>query len=151
MKLACVISGPFSCNNLSLLSGSSPVEAPYATLEEVLGGGRIVVHETGHVNQLEINTADMYAHRALFRKLWRKLLESAAAAALASRHLQAKPALAPEALRAWMEALAAAAAEERLITDRIRIRTRRLAGAVRTDTKDRIHPENPVHVSHLGA
>jgi glucose/arabinose dehydrogenase len=51
MKPTSLITGPFTCDNLSLylvLDAEAPVNSPYTTLEEALTAGRIVVHETGN-------------------------------------------------------------------------------------------------------
>jgi hypothetical protein len=99
----------------------------------------------------QINSAEVYASAGLFRKYWRKLLESAAVEAVAE--LPAEPVtVTPPGLAVvaeFLKATSRAAGREQKITERVTLKTRRRGGDVLFETHDTAHPAAAVHRSYL--
>src|SRR6184192_3275599 len=56
------LSGPYTCDNLTiyLIHGPSLLKDDYVTLPEAMASKKVIVHETGNVNELAVeNTSDV--------------------------------------------------------------------------------------------
>jgi hypothetical protein len=88
----------------------------------------------------EINTADAYGSRLLFRKLWSKLLDAAILEAIAELGRPRKEeanSTTPEAVRQWFnQADEAEVADRQEVPPRVRVDTRRIGRTVVFDTRD---------------
>jgi len=98
----------------------------------------------------QINSADLYASTALFRKLWAKLLNATAVEALAEldKHNLFKAVTAEEVRAALAEAERGAAAEKD-VTARIRLVTRETGRFVFFETRDLLRDGSWIHRNYV--
>ncbi len=98
----------------------------------------------------QINSADLYASTALFRKLWAKLLNATAVEALAEldKHKLFKAVTAEEVRAALAEAERGAAAEKD-VTGRIRLVTRETGRFVFFETRDLLRDGAWIHRNYV--
>lgn len=103
----------------------------------------------------EANSADLYASRALFRKLWPKLLGAAAVEAVAELKKDAKVAhpaaekLVAELFTKLDEEGEKVAVSEKEITRRVRMKTKESAKVILFETLDAARPGAPVHSNYM--
>jgi hypothetical protein len=97
----------------------------------------------------QVNSADVYASRALFAKLWPKLLKASAVEAIAELEENAKPAaVEQEAVTAFLTGPDKAPAE-RDVTKRVKLVTREDDGSVFFETRDRQKRDAWIHRNYI--
>jgi len=104
----------------------------------------------------EINSADVYASGALFRKLWPKLINATSVEALAAREKDAKRADAPteqavaDYVADYLEQSATAGEpSEKKLVDRVIVTTREDDKSIYTESRDRKRDGQWIHRSYL--
>lgn len=99
----------------------------------------------------ELNTAETYASAILFRKLWKKLLESAAIEAVAESGGKAKPnpTVTSETVRQFLVTSDAGRDDPRPITDRVTLHTKRTPKTVLFETEDKGRQSARIHKNYI--
>lgn len=97
----------------------------------------------------EINSAEVYAHPRLFRKLWGKLLESAAVETIAECRPTRKASPDASAVREFLRETEHAQCDERPVTDRVVVRTRYHKTSVLLETADTKSKHNWIHRNYI--
>jgi hypothetical protein len=98
----------------------------------------------------KINSADVYASQALFRKLWPKLLRASAAEAIAVLDQeQKKEPLTAEGVKAFLTAAEKGKTSTEPVTERIQVIVQETEGSVLFDTCDRKHDNRVIHRNYL--
>ena len=98
----------------------------------------------------QVNSADVYASRALFAKLWPKLLKASAVEAIAElkQDLEPKP-VADETVRTFLAESEQASAATKDVTQRVRVVTREDAKNIFFETQDREQKDGWVHRNYI--
>lgn len=98
----------------------------------------------------EVNSADVYASRAMFAKLWPKLLKASAVEAVAELRpdLELKP-VADETVRTFLAESERATAETKEVTPRVRMVTREDDKNIFFETQDREQKDGWVHRNYI--
>jgi hypothetical protein len=98
----------------------------------------------------EVNSADVYASRALFAKLWPKLLKASAVEALAelNKDVEAKPVVS-ETVHTFLADSEKARAEARQVTPRVKVVTREDDKNIFFETQDRASNDGWVHRNYI--
>ena len=98
----------------------------------------------------EINSADIYASRALFMKLWPKLIKASAVEAIAElrKDIELKP-VADETIRSFLAESEKATAETRQVTPRVRLVTREDEKNAFFETVDLRQKDGWVHRNYI--
>jgi hypothetical protein len=98
----------------------------------------------------KINSADVYASSALFRKLWPRLLKASAIEAVAELHRGEKFAAPPaDAIQGFLNDSPKATEEQKDVTSRIQLVTRESDGKVFFETRDRAKADTWVHRNYI--
>jgi hypothetical protein len=99
----------------------------------------------------KLNSADVYASGALFRKLWPSLLKASAVEAIAELQKNGKKfdAVAPADVRAFLADAEAGAATERTVTKRVQMITRESKVNILFETRDRSAAGAWLHRSYI--
>ena len=98
----------------------------------------------------QVNSADVYASRALFIKLWPKLLKASAVEAIAELEENAKPiAVEEEKVTAFLADSAAGKPAERDITQRVSLVTREADRSIFFETRDRLKKDAWIHRNYI--
>jgi len=97
-----------------------------------------------------VNSADVYASRALFAKLWPKLLKASAVEAVAelNKEVEAKP-VASEVVHTFLTDSEKGTAEAREVTRRVRMVTKEDDKNIFFETQDRAANDNWVHRNYI--
>jgi len=97
-----------------------------------------------------VNSADVYASRALFVKLWPKLLKASAVEAVAelNKDLEAKP-VASETVHTFLAESEKATAAARQVTPRVKVVTREDDKNIFFETQDRAANDGWVHRNYI--
>ena len=97
-----------------------------------------------------VNSADVYASRALFAKLWPKLLKASAVEAIAelNKDVEAKP-VASETIHTFLSDSEKARAEARQVTRRVKVVTREDDKNIFFETQDRAANDGWVHRNYI--
>jgi hypothetical protein len=97
-----------------------------------------------------VNSADVYASRALFAKLWPKLLKASAVEAVAesNKDVEAKP-VATEVVHTFLTDSEKARAEAREVTRRVKVVTREDDNNIFFETQDRAANDGWVHRNYI--
>jgi len=97
-----------------------------------------------------VNSADVYASRALFAKLWPKLLKASAVEAVAelNKDVEAKP-VATEVVHTFLTDSEKARAEAREVTRRVKVVTREDDKNIFFETQDRAANDGWVHRNYI--
>ena len=97
-----------------------------------------------------VNSADVYASRALFAKLWPKLLKATAVEAVAelNKDIEAKP-VASETVHTFLSDSEKARAEARQVTPRVKVVTREDDKNIFFETQDRAANDGWVHRNYI--
>jgi hypothetical protein len=94
----------------------------------------------------KINSADIYASSALFKKLWPKLLKSSAIEAVAELHRGEKFAAPPaDAVQGFLDDSPKGAEKQKDVSPRVQMVTRESDGSVFFETRDRAKSDTWVH------
>lgn len=98
----------------------------------------------------EVNSADIYASRALFAKLWPKLLKANATEAIAESHEEspAKP-LTDEAIHGFLADAEKGEAKEKAVTSRVNLVTREDSENIFFETRDRAQRGAWIHRNYI--
>jgi len=99
-----------------------------------------------------VNSADVYASPALFRKLWPGLLKATAIEAVAESKAgkpQAGPEVRAETVRSFIEESESGAADDKDINSRVQLRTRETQSNIVFETRDRARKSAWVHRSYI--
>jgi len=98
----------------------------------------------------QVNSGDVYASRALFAKLWPKLLKASAVEALAELNpdVQPKP-VADDTVRTFLTESEQASAETKEVTRRVRVVTREDDKNIFFETQDRQQKDGWVHRNYI--
>lgn len=98
----------------------------------------------------KVNSADVYASSALFKKLWPKLLRASAVEAIADLHDESKfePA-APGAVNAFIADSEKGEASEKDVTARVKMVTRETPKNILFETRDRAGKEAWLHRNYI--
>jgi hypothetical protein len=98
----------------------------------------------------QVNSADVYASRALFAKLWPKLLKASAVEALAELNpdLQPKP-IADDTVRTFLAESEQASAATKEVTRRVRVVTREDDKNIFFETQDRQQKDGWIHRNYI--
>jgi hypothetical protein len=98
----------------------------------------------------KINSADVYASSALFKKLWPKLLKSSAIEALAELRRDEKfEQPGKDSVRSFLDDAAKGKEEQKDVTSRVQMVTRDSDGSVFFETRDRANAGIPVHRNYI--
>jgi hypothetical protein len=98
----------------------------------------------------QVNSADVYASRSLFVKLWPKLLKASAVEAIAELNQQAAPQpVADETVHAFLNESERAKADAKDVTRRVKLVTREDDKNIFFETQDRSDKDNWVHRNYI--
>jgi len=124
-------------------------EAYIKELSGILQGKSDVIGYVFAING-NVNSADVYASRALFAKLWPKLLKASAVEALAelNKDVEAKP-VAREVVHSFLIESEKARAEARQVTPRVKVVTREDENNIFFETQDRAANDGWVHRNYI--
>jgi hypothetical protein len=156
-KLAVNVGGPVqsavSASSLELSVEDSKVKETTAAYLTALSG--ILQNKTdviGYVFAINghVNSADIYASRALFAKLWPKLIKASAVEAVAElkKDLEVKP-VEDETIRAFLAESEQAKAATKDVTPRVRVVTREDEKNIFFETQDRAEKDGWVHRNYI--
>jgi hypothetical protein len=97
-----------------------------------------------------VNSADVYASRDLFAKLWPKLLKASAVEAIAelNKDLEVKP-VASEVVETFLADAAKPSAAEKDVTRRVKVVTREDDNNIFFETQDRAQKDGWVHRNYI--
>ena len=151
-SLGAPVAASESASSLQLTLEHGKVKAgaeEYVRALSARGLGKDVVGCAFAVNG-RLSSAEIYGSRALFRKLWPKLLKAAAVEAIAEQR-NGPDAAAPRAadVKAWLEGADGARAEEKDLSPRMKVLTREAVHTVLFETRDREGRDEWLHRSYL--
>jgi hypothetical protein len=147
------VNASVSSSSLELSVENSKVKESTAAyinaLSGILRNNRDVIGYVFAING-QVNSADVYASRALFAKLWPKLLKASAVEALAelNPNVQPKP-VADDTVRTFLAESEQASAETKEVTRRIRVVTREDDKNIFFETQDRQQKDGWVHRNYI--
>jgi hypothetical protein len=120
-----------------------------AALTKIVDGQPDVIGFAFAING-QVNSADVYASSALFRKLWPKLLKASAIEAIAEldKDQKAKPVVKDD-VRAFMAEPESAKASEKEVTPRIKMVKRETDENVYFETRDSAGKDEWVHRNYI--
>jgi hypothetical protein len=117
----------------------------FKALAGIINGKSDVIGYVFAING-KINSADIYASNALFRKLWPKLLTSSAIEAVAElRRGEKFEAPRPADVRGFLDDSAKGTEKQKDVSSRVQMVTRDSDGSVFFETRDRAKPDTWVH------
>jgi ARG/rhodanese/phosphatase superfamily protein len=124
-------------------------EAYMKALAGILQNKRDVIGYVFAING-HVNSADVYASRSLFAKLWPKLLKASAVEAVAelNKDVEAKP-VATEVVHTFLTDSEKARAEAREVTRRVKVVTREDDKNIFFETQDRAANDGWVHRNYI--
>ena len=147
------VAAPVSVSSLELSVEDSKVKETTADYINALSG--ILQNKSdviGYVFAIngEVNSADIYASRAMFAKLWPKLLKASAVEAVAELRsdLELKP-VANETVRTFLAESERATAATKEVTPRVRMVTREDDKNIFFETQDREQKDGWVHRNYI--
>lgn len=148
------VNAPVSASSLELSVEDAKVKETTASYIDALSG--ILQNKSdviGYVFAIngEVNSADIYASRAMFAKLWPKLLKASAVEAVAElsqQHLELKP-VADETVRTFLAESERATAATKEVTQRVRMVTREDDKNIFFETQDREQKDTWVHRNYI--
>jgi hypothetical protein len=98
----------------------------------------------------QVNSADVYASRALFVKLWPKLLKASAVEAIAELNEESKPAaLEQDAVTAFLADSEKPSPAEKAVTERVKLVTREDDRGIFFETRDRQKNDAWIHRNYI--
>jgi len=124
-------------------------EAYITALSGILQGKSDVIGYVFAING-NVNSADVYASRALFAKLWPKLLKASAVEALAelNKDVEAKPVVS-ETVHTFLTESEKARGEARQVTPRVKVVTKEDDKNILFETQDRAANDGWVHRNYI--
>ena len=118
-------------------------------LEGILKGKSDVIGYAFAING-QVNSADVYASRELFAKLWPKLLKASAVEAIAKLDGGSSPqAVGSEEISSFLRESEKPAPAEKSVTDRVKLVTREDARAIFFETRDTQKKDAWVHRNYI--
>jgi ARG/rhodanese/phosphatase superfamily protein len=96
-----------------------------------------------------ISSAEVYASRSLFARLWPKLLKAAAVEALSESGRSAAGSVSSAEVQAWLAGAERSPGQDKAVSPRIRLVTHEAEGSVLFETRDREGKEAWVHRSYV--
>jgi hypothetical protein len=121
------VASPTSASSLQLSLENEKLKDALATYVKALEPagleGSDIVGYAFAING-KLNSADAYPSNGLFRKMWHKLLSATATEAIGERSPTAAPPPSVESVMAFLAAAEQGAANERSLTERVRLETR---------------------------
>ncbi len=147
------VNAPVSASSLELSVEDSKVKETTAAYIDALSGilknkGDVI----GYVFAIngEVNSADVYASRALFAKLWPKLLKASAVEAVAElTHVADHKPVADETVRTFLAESEQATAATKAVTRRVKLVTREDDKNIFFETQDRDQKDAWVHRNYI--
>jgi len=148
------VSSPVSESSLELSIENSKVkETSAAYINSLSGILRNKSDVIGYVFAIngKVNSADVYASRALFAKLWPKLLKASAVEAIAelNQHTDDTKPVASETVESFLAESEKPAADAKEVTPRVRVVTREDDKNVLFETQDRQQKDGWVHRNYI--
>src|SRR5215204_2727514 len=136
-----IVNAPVSRSSLELAVENSKVKETTSTYITALAGimrGKADVIGYAFAINGQVNSADVYASRALFTKLWPKLLKASAVEAIAELDDTVKPiAVEQETISAFLAESEKGNAGEQAVTPRVKLVTRQDERNILFETRDR--------------
>jgi hypothetical protein len=125
-------------------------EAYIKALSGILQGKSDVIGYVFAING-QVNSADVYASRALFTKLWPKLLKASAVEAVAelNKDVEAKPVVSETVHTFLSESEKGGAEARRQVTPRVKVVTREDDKNIFFETQDRASNDGWVHRNYI--
>lgn len=124
-------------------------EAYLKSLSAIVRGKSDVIGFVFAING-EINSADIYATRALFLKLWPKLLKASAIEAIAELDEEVPPsAVTEEMVSSFLARSEQPTAATKEVTARVRLVTRQDDENIFFETRDRLQNDNWIHRNYI--
>jgi hypothetical protein len=118
-------------------------------LSKIIDGKSDVIGFVFAING-EMNSGDLYGSSALFRKLWPKLLKSAAIEAVGESNGEKAPPVSADDLQTFvLDAESGPVSEERRVTARIKMNTRETRRSVFLETLDRDQNNAWIHRNYI--
>ena len=148
-----VVNAGVSSSSLELSVENSKVKETAAAYLNALSG--IVQNKNDAIGYAfaingRMNSADVYASRALFIKLWPKLLKASAVEAIAELDEQSKPAkLEQEAVSAFLADSEKPSPSEKEVTERVKLVTREDDRGIFFETRDRQKNNAWIHRNYI--
>ena len=147
------VSAPISTSSLQLTLENrqvqETVDAYVKALSHVVDKHADIVGYAFAING-HVNSADVYAANALFRKLWPSLLKASAVEAIAELQKNQKfEAVSAASVRAFLDDAEAGAATERDVTKRVQMITRESKVNILFETRDRAGKGHWLHRSYI--
>ncbi len=140
-----------SPSSLQLTLESAPVQEATDSYVKALAGiieGKSDVIGYAFAINGKLNSAEVYASSALFRKLWPKLLKATAVEAV-SEPAKASAALPEEAVKAFLADIEKGKASEKIITSRTKTVTLETDKLLMFESRDQQEKEQWVHRSYI--
>ena len=124
-------------------------EAYLKSLSQIVRGKSDVIGFVFAING-EINSADIYATRALFLKLWPKLLNASAIEAIAELNEEVSPSpVSKESVQEFLAESEQPDATTKQVTARVRVVTRQDDKNIFFETRDRLLNDNWIHRNYI--
>jgi len=152
-NVGATVNAAVSRSSLELSVENSKVKETTAgyisALSEIMRGKNDVIGYAFAING-KVNSADVYASRGLFAKLWPKLLKASAVEAVAELSDSVKPiAVEQEAISAFMAESEKGRGGERAVTERVKLVTREDERNIFFETRDRQKKDAWVHRNYI--
>ncbi len=150
--LGASVTSPSSASSLQLTLEDGKVrrgaEAYVKALTAAAGGKADVVGAAFVVNG-KVSSAEIYASRGLFAKVWPRLLRSASVEAIAERGAATAAPPSPNAVQMWIAETDQAASREKALNARVKLVTRENDQALLFETRDGERRDAWVHRSYV--
>jgi len=152
-NVGAVVNSPVSRSSLELAVENSKVKETTAAYIDALSG--LLQNKSdviGYVFAIngQVNSADVYASRALFVKLWPKLLKASAVEAIAELEENSKPiAVEQQTITAFLADSEDAKPAERDVTRRVKLVTREADRSIFFETRDRQKKDAWIHRNYI--
>ncbi len=142
-----------SSSSLELSVGNAKVQESAASYINALSGilqrSSDVIGYAFAING-EVNSADVYASRTLFAKLWPKLLKASAVEAIAELQKDQRPqSVTEETILAFLANSEKGFAKEKDVTARVRLLTREDERSIFFETRDRHQKDAWIHRNYI--
>ena len=147
------VNSSISSSSLELSVGNAKVQESAGSyinaLSDILQRTSDVIGYAFAING-EVNSADVYASRALFAKLWPKLLKASAVEAIAELQKDQRPqSVTKEKILAFLANSEKGFAKEKDVTARVRLLTREDERSIFFETRDRHQKDAWIHRNYI--
>lgn len=152
-NVGAIVNATASSSSLELSVENSKVKETVAAyinaLSGILQNKNDVIGYAFAING-QVNSADVYASRALFVKLWPKLLKASATEAIAELDEESKPAaLEQQTVTAFLADSEKPSPAEKAVTERVKLVTREDDRAIFFETRDRLKNDAWIHRNYI--